>query len=102
MAHDNRPAQFQSNEAKKAAVRLPPDAADEGGPKSAQVGPEMGAPPPVIIAVELEDQNKMVKIRPRETIPRMRYGNTWFSFTAGKECLVPKHLETQLAERGLI
>jgi hypothetical protein len=58
--------------------------------------------PPQIVAVDQSHYNRMVKIRPRVSIPRTRIGNDWYSFAANKDCLVPAHVRLHLEEKGIL
>lgn len=93
------PRGFQSAEAKVAAMTPAGTSEDSDPPKPAAVSSGDGAPK---VAVRVEDELRLVKVRPRQTIPRTRIGGQWYSFTAGKECLVPKHVERLLAEKNIL
>lgn len=48
------------------------------------------------------DGEKRVSVRPRVNIPRTRIGNTWYSFVAGKEQVVPISVKRHLEEKGIL
>lgn len=57
------------------------------------------------VAVKVEDPsdlNRMVRVRPRQSIPRTRIGGTYYSLQAGKEILLPKHVANLLEEKGVL
>ena len=91
---------FQSeealNKARADAATPEEDASDPQPALSSSVTPKQ------IVAVDQTHLNRMVKVRPRVSIPRTRYGEDWYSFTANKECLVPAHLRRHLEEKGIL
>lgn len=96
--------QWQSDEAKSTAIdaQLAIAKANMGEePKSARVN-EIEAVTPVVQVERVKELNKMVMVKPLRTETRVRYGTSWYSFEAGKKCLVPKHLAVVLEQKGLI
>lgn len=90
---------YQSDEAKDAMMsRSAPSKSEE--PKSAIIAST--TPTGQMVMVDQAAEDKLVKVRPRETITRTKIGPNWYAFQAGKECLVPRHVERLLAEKGII
>jgi len=46
--------------------------------------------------------DEKVTIKPRKTQARMFIGNKQYSFTAGKKCIVPRHVAIHLEEKGFL
>ena len=92
---------YQSDDARESMIRSRKPVVEE--PKLAMVGAhrtqkkERGT-----VRVTSEDMNKIVKVKPNQTIPRFRIGKQWYQITAGKHTLVPKHVAMLLDQRGLI
>jgi hypothetical protein len=92
------PGGFQSEEAEEKAAEAARVVIDDTPPQPAVV-PVVKVTPE---AVRTDDAMKPTKVKPRQTILRMRVGPDWYSFIAGKECIVPKHVERLLEEKGLL
>lgn len=88
--HQNNPPVnrgFQSQAALEATIKTPEP--EETDPSPAAAGTS-------------DDGMKMVKVIPRQTIPRAFIGGTQYSFTAGKACLVPEDVKRHLTEKGIL
>lgn len=81
---------YQSQAAKERAEETPEEDTSEPAPAATSV------------AVDMSQVNRMVKVRPRVTIPRTRIGLEWYSFTANKETLVPAFVRQHLEEKGIL
>jgi hypothetical protein len=86
---------FQSSSAAEGARVVP---REEEEPKSALVG----GTDERIVAVPLVDMDTSCVVCPRQTIPRTRIGNAWYSFQANKKCSVPRHVMMVLEEKGIV
>lgn len=97
--HPSARGNYQSADAKQASKTVT-SALDDMPPESASVGDIDAAAPRV--AVDMTKENEPVTVRPRITIARTRIGTTWYSFTAGKPCVVPRHVSRVLEEKNII
>ena len=86
---------FQSAKAKVAATKPKKSAEEAAEPVLAECNLE-----PKIL--EIDDSDKLVRVRVRENIMNMRVGLKIYSLTANKEALVPKHVQRHLEERNLL
>jgi hypothetical protein len=91
---------FQSSDA-RAAAKNTASALDDMPPETAAVG-SVEPSAPRMQAEEYAKENEPVTVRPRITISRTRIGLEWYSFTAGKPCLVPRHVARHLEEKNII
>lgn len=92
---------FQSEAAQAATLESFESAQDTGGPIRAEVGAVKEA----VVSVNPSDiaqMNRNVKIRPREDVPRFRYGGVWYQLQANKEMIVPKHMAVVLEQKGML
>lgn len=89
---------FQSSAAKKAATKKPEPITAED-PKSAEVS---GDEPAQVVVVDLTEQERLVKVRPRQDVLNMRVGPKVYSLHANKDALVPAHVRRHLEERNLV
>lgn len=91
---------YQSDAAREALLN--PDDADrinQNNILDAEIG---NAAPEVQQAIDLEALNKKIIVKPRQTVPRFRIGETWYSLQENKEVLVPQHVALILAEKGIV
>ena len=89
---------FQSAEA-RAAAKGPVTSALDDAPVAALVGSIDENTPQV--AVDWDEENKMVTVTPRITVARTRIGQHWYSFAANKKCVVPNFVRRHLEEKGV-
>lgn len=82
---------------KTAAVIVEEDMVDDQVPLA-----EVGSKKPRREKKAIPTERRMVKVRPRKTIPKMRVGSKWYSFTQGKEVIVPIGVKRHLQERDII
>lgn len=68
--------------------------------KSAAIEPPKR--PVATVAKKKDDPDKLVKIRPRQSLGRIFVGGTWYHLSANKDCLVPTHVKRLLEEKGVI
>ena len=90
---------YQSQEALEQATLKSAEDIGLDQPKIAEI---LVQEPEKMVAVDPAEMETLVRVRPRETIPSMRYGKRLFSFQAGKEVLVPKFVQQHLLEKGII
>lgn len=93
-------ASFQSDEA-RAALADPSqaDSLNERGIRRARVDAGVEE---VTLVNQAKDFEKEIVIRPRQTIPRFKVGDTWYSIQEGVECVIPRHVATLLEQKGII
>lgn len=88
---------FQSEAALARATAPLPAEDDAGEAQPAEVTlPEAPAHAPIVVV-----EDKMVKIRPLQTVASFTYGKKTYSIKAGKECLVPASVRDHLRARNL-
>ena len=83
----------------KSKPNQPEAAAPEVQPaEPAPEAPKVEAAP----SAPAEKEEKLVKIRVRDHIPRTCIGGQWYSFQVGKEARVPANVAQVLKERNLL
>jgi len=86
---------------KPAPVPTETSAAEEAppSPAAAVLAVQPDAPKP-LVAAPVEE--KLVRVRPRRTIPRFRVGPKWYSVTQNVNVDLPPHVVRHLEERGIV
>jgi hypothetical protein len=102
VVRDSSDASFKGYQSQEALEQATLKSAEDIGLDQPKVAEILVQAPEKMVAVDPVEMETLVRVRPRETIPSMRYGKRLFSFQAGKEVLVPKFVQQHLLEKGII
>lgn len=91
---------FQSDEAR--AALADPSQADELNKRGVRPA-QLDIPDPnVQVATDPEEQNKLIVVKPKESVTRFRVGDSWYTLQKDQEMAVPRHIATLLEQKGYI